>query len=78
MVDIAGLIAGLAICPDVGMPAADTQMLERVMANLVGVHSAEHLAGNNSLWKAFDQIGVQGFLGDLIMLTENNIMNLQA
>jgi len=78
MANIAGLVTGLAICPEVVTPVADTQMLECVMANLVGIPSAERRAGNNSLWMAFDQMGVQGFLGDLITLTEDNIMNLQA
>jgi len=78
MADVAGLVAGLAICPEVVKPAADTQMLERVMANLIGVPSAERHAGINSLWIAFGQMGVQGFLGDLITLTEDDIMNLQA
>jgi len=58
MADIAGLVAGLAICPEVVTPAADIQMLERVMANLVCIRSAERLAGNNSLWMAFGQMGV--------------------
>jgi len=78
MADIAGLIAGLAICPDVVTPAADTQMPERVMANLAGTPSAERRAGNDSLQMAFGQMGPQGFLGDLITLTEDDIMNLQA
>jgi len=52
MADVAGLVAGLAICPKVVTPAADTQMLEHVMANLVGIPSAERRAGNNSLWIA--------------------------
>jgi len=78
MADIAGLVAGLAICPEVVTPAADTQMLERDMANLVGIPSAERCAGNNPLWIAFGQMDVQGFLGDLITLTEDDIMSLQA
>ena len=78
MADIAGLVAGLAICPEVVTPAADMQMLEPVMANLVGLCSAERLAGNDSLWMAFGQMGVQGFLGDSATLTEDDIMNLQA
>jgi len=49
MADIPGLIAGLAICPDVVMPAADNQMLHRAIANLVGIPLAECRAGNNSL-----------------------------
>jgi len=36
MADVPGLIAGLAICPDVVTPAADKQMLHRAIANLVG------------------------------------------
>jgi len=78
MADIAGSVAGLAICPEVVTPAADTQMLERVMANLTGIPSAERYAGDDSLWIAFGQMGAQGFLGDLITLTEDDIMNLQA
>jgi len=78
MADIAALVTGLAICPEVVTPAADIQMLERVIANLIGIRSAERLAGYNSLWMAFGQMGVQGFLGDLITLMEDDIMNLQA
>ena len=58
MADIPGLIAGLAICPDVVTPAADKQMLHLATANLVGIPSAERCAGNNSLWIAFDRMGV--------------------
>jgi len=32
--------------------------------------------GTNSLWIAFDQMGIRSFLGDLITLTEDDIMNL--
>jgi len=49
MADIPGLIAGLAICPDVVTPAADKQMLHRAIANLVGIPFAEHRAGNKKL-----------------------------
>jgi len=77
MADIAGLIAGLAICPDVVTPAADIQMLERAKANLVGIRSADRIAGRSSLWMAFGQMGIRGFLGDLTTLTEDDIMNLQ-
>jgi len=77
MADITGLIAGLAICPKVVTPAADIQMLERVMANLVGIRSADCIAGTNSLWMALGQMGIRGFLGDLTTLTEDDIMNLQ-
>jgi len=49
MADIAGLVAGLTICPEVVTPAADIKMLERVMANLNGIPSAERRAGNNSM-----------------------------
>jgi len=78
MADVPGLIAILAICPDVVTPAADEQMLHRAIANLVGISSAERRAGNNSLWIAFDQMGVRSFLGDLITITEDDIMNLQV
>jgi len=77
MADITGLIARLAICPEVVMPADDMQMLERVMANLVHIHSADRIAGTNSLWMALGQMGVRGFLGDLTTLTEDDIINLQ-
>jgi len=78
MADIPGLIAGLAICPDVVTPAADKPMLHRAIANLVGIPSAERRAGNNPLWIAFREMGVPRFLGGLITLTEDNIMNLQV
>jgi len=57
---------------------ADKQMLHCAIANLVGIPSAQRRAGNNSLWMAFDQMGVRSFLGDLITLTEDDIMNLQV
>jgi len=76
MADIHGLVAGLAICPNVVTPAADIQMLECVIANLVGVPSAARRVVNNPLWIALGEMGVQGFLGDLITLTEEDIMNL--
>jgi len=78
MADIPGLIAGLAICPDVVTPAADKQMLHCAIANLVGIPSADCRAGNNPLWIAFDEMGAQSFLVFLIMLTEDGIMNLQV
>jgi len=53
-------------------------MLNRVIANLVGVPSAERHAGNIPLWIAFGEMGVQSFLGDLITLTEEDIMSLQV
>jgi len=65
MVDVPGLIAGLAICPDVVTPAADKQMLHCAITNLVGIPSAERRAGNNPLWIAFDEMGVRSVLGDL-------------
>jgi len=77
MADIPGLIAGLTICPDVVTPVADKQMLHRAIANLVGIPLAQRRTGNNSLWMAFDQMGVLSFLGDLITLREDNIMYLQ-
>jgi len=78
MADIAGLVAGLAICPDVVTQVADMQMLNRVIANLVGIPSADRRAGNNPLWIAFGEMGIQGFLGDLITLMEEDIMSLQV
>jgi len=76
MADIAGLITRLAIYPDVVTPASDGQMLEIAIRDLVGIPEADRLAGNNLLWIAFDQMGMRSFLGDLITLTEDDIMNL--
>jgi len=78
MADIDGLVARLAICPDVVTPAADRQMLNRTIANLVGIPSVDRRMGNNPLWIAFAEMGVHSFLGDLITLTEEDIMNLEV
>jgi len=51
-------------------------MLEIAIGDLVGIPDADRLAGTNSLWIAFGQVGIQSFLGDLITLTEDDIMNL--
>jgi len=58
MANIANIVAALRVCPDVVTPAADKQMLEIAIRDLVGIPEAERLAGNNSLWIAFDQIGI--------------------
>jgi len=76
MANIANIVAGLRICPDVVTPQADRQMLEIAIRDLVGIPDAKRLAGNNSLWIALGQMGIQSFLGDLITLTEDYIMNL--
>jgi len=77
MANIANIVAGLCICPDVVTPAGDGQMLEIAIRDLVGIPNAERIAGNNSLWVAFGEMGIQSFLGDLITLTEQDIMILQ-
>jgi len=77
MADIAGLVARLAICPDVVTPAGDGQMLEIAIRDLVGIPDADRVAGNNPPWVAFGEMGIQSFLSDLITLTEHDIMNLQ-
>jgi len=76
MANIATIVAALRICPDVVTPVADRQMLKIAIRDLVGIPEADRLAGNNSLWIAFNQMGIQSFLGDLITLTEDDIMNL--
>jgi len=76
MANIANIIAALRVCPDVVTPPADRQMLEIAIRNLVGIPDANRLAGTNSLWIAFDQLGIQSLLGDLITLTVDDIMNL--
>jgi len=48
------------------------------MRDLVGIPEDQGIAGTNSLWIAFDQMGMRSFLGDLITLTEDHIMNLTA
>ena len=70
MADIPRIVARLRKCPEVVTPAADRQMLQIVIRDLVGIPKADRLAGNNSLWNAFAEMGVQSFLGDLITLTE--------
>jgi len=77
MADVADLVARLRICPDVVTPASDEQMLEIAVCDLIGIPDADRLAGTNSLWIAFGEMGIRSFLGDLIMLTEQDIMNLQ-
>jgi len=70
MADIADLVARLRICPDVVTPAGDGQMLEIAVGDLIGIPDADRLAGTNSLWIAFGEMGIRSFLGDLITLTE--------
>jgi len=76
MANIATIVAGLHVCPDVVTPVADRQMLEITVRDLVGISDAGRTGGANSLWMAFDQMGIRSFLGDLITLTEDDIMNL--
>jgi len=78
MANVATIVAALRICPDVVTPVVDRQMLEITIRDLVGIPEADRLTGNNSLWIAFDQMGIRSFLGDLITLTEDDIMNLTA
>jgi len=77
MADIPGIIARLGVCSDVITPVADEQMLQLAIRNLVGISDADRIAGTNPLWMAFAEMGVRSFLGDLITLTEHDIMNLQ-
>jgi len=53
-------------------------MLEITVRDLVGIPDAARTGGANSLWMAFDQMGIRSFLGDLIRLMEDDIMNLTA
>jgi len=76
MANIATIVAGLRVCPDVVTPMADRQMLEITIRDLVGIPDDQRTAGTNSLRIAFDQMGIRSFLGDLITLTEDDIMNL--
>jgi len=76
MANIATIVAGLRVCPDVVTPVADRQMLEITVRDLIGIPDAARIGRANSLWMAFDQIGIRSFLGDLITLTEDDIMNL--
>jgi len=77
MADVPGTVARLRKCPDAVTPAADRQMLQIVIRDLVGIPDADRVAGTNSLWNAFAEMGIQSFLGDLITLTEQDIMDLQ-
>ena len=76
MASIATIVAGLRVCPEVVTPAADRQMLEITIRDLVGISEADRRAGTSSLWIAFEQMGIRSFLGDLITLAEDDIMNL--
>jgi len=78
MADIPGLVAGLVICPADVSPAADTQMLNRMIAQLIGIPSAARRAGNDPLWRALHGMGITRFFGDLLTLTEDDIMALEA
>jgi len=57
MADVPGLIAGLAICPDVVTPRTDKQMLQHAIRNLVGISDANRVTRNNPLWMAFNKMG---------------------
>jgi len=48
------------------MQAADRQMLNLIIANLVGITTADCRAGNNLLWIALNETGAQTFLGDFV------------
>jgi len=76
MANIATIVAGLRVCPDVVTPMADRQMLAIAIRDLAGIPDAERTTGTNLLWIAFDQMGIRSFLADLITLTEDDIMNL--
>jgi len=78
MADIAGLVAGLCICPDVVTPQADRQTLNLVISQLVGIPAAERRTGNSLLRITLNEMGIQTFLGDLTTLTEDDIMNLEV
>ena len=78
MASLATIVARLSVCPETVTPAADRQMLEITIRDLVGIDDATRRAGTSSLWIAFDQMGIQSFLGDLITLAEDDIMNLEA
>jgi len=62
MANIATIVAALRICPDVVTPAADRQMLEIAIRDLVGIDNADRIAGTSSLWIAFKQMGIRNFL----------------
>jgi len=76
MATLATIIARLHVCPEVVTPAANRQMLEITIRDLVGISEADCRAGTSPLWTAFDQMGIRSFLGDLITLSEDDIMNL--
>jgi len=58
MANIATIVAGLRVCPDVVTAVADRQMLEITIRDLVGIPEDQRIAGTNSLWIAFDQMGI--------------------
>jgi len=54
MASIATIVAALRVCPEVVTPAADRQMLEITIRDLVGIDDADRIAGTSSLWIAFE------------------------
>jgi len=74
MADIPTLVAGLNLSPNVVPPFADIQMLNRAITNLMGIPGRERRAGTNPLWRALHGMGIRTFLGDLLTLTDNDIM----
>ena len=48
MASLATIVARLSVCPETVTPAADRQMLEIVIRDLVGINDADRLAGTNS------------------------------
>jgi len=53
-------------------------MLDLVISQFVGIPAVNRRADNNLLWIALNKTGVQTFLGDLTMLTEDDIVNLEV
>jgi len=74
MTDVPTSVAGLNLSPNVVPPFANIQMLNRAIANLMGIPGHERRAGTNPLWRALHGMGIRSFLGDLLTLTEDDIM----
>ena len=65
MASISGLIAWLRLCPDVVTTAADQQMLELIVQDIIGIPGRKRRTGNNPLWMAtwrLSQLGCKHFL----------------
>jgi len=52
-------------------------MLNRLVAGLLGIPGAARCAGTDPLWQALHGMGIRRFLGELLTLTEDDIMAME-